>query len=194
MNAPPNMPGWEVIRAPVRNGNSVVRPAVTVAALSEGGRYRAALYVVFNPIGFGHEAPPAWLQPGSKVWALRGRGEFENTLRIMPNGPIVLSRLPRGPGCRLLVPALEGHPPKGARRTAVEFDFTDAWLDITLPAWHGGRAAPAPAPVPAAATRPQAAAPATKPFTLAAGASSHPAWASDRARADHERAVKGGGA
>jgi hypothetical protein len=50
------------------------------------------------------------------------------------------------------------------------------------------RQAPAPvAPPPAPLPRPLV------PFTLAAGATSHPQWASPRAQAAHEAAIKGGG-
>lgn len=210
---PPEMEGWEPILPIVRDKAQNLLRAVTVTASSGDNKRPAALFITIKPAAFIGAPPPHWLRVGAKIWVMRGRGESIGMLRLMPNGPTVVKQAGRDKdGMMIQVRPLEGHPQGGGKRTEVTFASGDAWFDIHLPEWHGphpaagaagaqaGLAAPAPAaaspaaqPAPARAAVPPAK-PAGKPFTLAAGASSHPAWNSPKAQAQHQRAVNGGAA
>jgi hypothetical protein len=191
LKPPPEAAGWDVVQTTARDkrhGNAI--RAVTVKARS-GGRYADSLTIAINPAGFGADAPPAWLRIGAKVWVMRGRGEFLGTLRLFPNGPTTVSRFGRNDKTLAIrIPAMAGHPEKGAPRTVVEYDFSDSWFEIALPAWHGpGTAKAEPAAPPNLALKPG-----VQPFTLAAGASSHPGWNSPKGAQAHRRALEGGAA
>lgn len=198
LKPPPEAAGWEIVQTTMRDkkhGNMV--RAVTVKARGKEGRYAPVLTIAINPAGFTQDPLPSWLHIGAKVWVMRGRGEFRGTLRLMPNGPTTISRFGHNESTLAIrIPALEGHPEKGAPRTVVEFDYSDSWFDITLPAWHQPPPTQAKAPVIPATPQQQGKKPYAldKPFTLAAGASSHPAWNSPKAQQEHARAVKGGAA
>lgn len=96
-----------------------------------------------------------WLRRDALVSVKRGVGEHENMLRITPGGRFRIGgTCGRGGsvGClRLpvtwLIPAGK-HP-----ATPVEFDYSDDWLEITLPAWARPAAVGTP-PIPAPAAAP----------------------------------------
>lgn len=183
--APPKVEGFVPI-APIGHKRSG-RP-VMLSGTGEHGRYQPALRVVINPQHFKTDDGPAWLAPGKKVWAMQGVGEFSGTLRLMPSGVHELRHATRGDGCLLIVPPLRGQPKEGFAAVSVEFDYSDGWFDIILPPWQPKPLAAVKQPVIPAVPPP------AKPFTLAAGASSHPLWSSPKAQAEHKRAVEGGAA
>ena len=201
LKPPPEAAGWDVILPRTRDKKGNVIYPVTLSARG-AGKFAAALTITINPAAFPEEGLPPWLKIGAKIWVMRGRGEFLGTLRLLPNGPTPVSRSPRGSSSlRITVKPQDGHPEQGAPRTKVDYDYSDSWFDITLPAWHGplrlkSAAERERAPVVPATPQQQGKKPYTldKPFTLAAGASSHPAWSSPKAQQEHARAVKGGAA
>lgn len=200
---PAEAEGWDVILPRKRDKQrNRIRP-VTLMARGKGRRV-AALTITINPAGFPEGHLPHWLQVGANIWVTRGRGEFQGTLRLLPNGPTPVKRASRSTASlKITIKPQDGHPEQGAPRTDVEFDYSDTWFDITLPDWHGPVRLKSPAELKASldklveAGRPGATPAArkpAKPFTLAAGAASHPAWVSPKAQAEHKRAVEGGGA
>lgn len=211
VNLPAEAEGWDVILPHKRDKQrNRIRP-VTLMARGKGRR-AAALTITINPAGFPEGHLPHWLQVGANIWVTRGRGEFLDTLRLLPNGPTPVGRAARSttslkitikPQDGHTIKPQDGHPEQGAPRTDVAFDYSDRRFDITLPDWHGPVRLKSPAELKASldklveAARPgatPAACKPTKPFTLAAGAASHPAWVSPKAQAEHKRAVEGGGA
>jgi hypothetical protein len=141
------------------------------------------MILVFRPAAI--DTPPAWLVPGGSVTIMVGHGEHLGSIRLVPGRDYTLGRTGgrNHSGAAMLFFSLPPAFVKEERKScAVDMDWSDTWVDVTLPPewWM------APAPKPAVAAPP-------KPFALAAGVSSHPGWNSPRAQAAHEAAVKGNG-
>lgn len=213
----PVIPGWEVIQPAIKKG--ALAPVIRVSASPVHGRYRPALLITINPIAWSGGPMPPWIAAGRKLWVMRGLGEFAGQLRLVPNGTVEVRKAPRGMQLTIRVPAIAGQPSEGAAATSVEFDWSDGWLDITLPAWmkvtsvpagrtsisysaaspqitaDGLRTSPATIPPSPKDLAAPAAAPARKPvanaqpYVLGGGVASHPGWLSPKGRAEHEAAL-----
>jgi hypothetical protein len=114
-------------------------------------RQRALLLVCPHKLPGG--ALPFW-RPGATVSVLLGAGEHAGLVRIEPGpGHTLLKVIGRGKAGNLSATlALHGlpfMPAAGMKSTALDYDFSDGWLEVTLPAW----------PRPAAAVAPSAATP-----------------------------------
>jgi hypothetical protein len=126
------------------------------------------------------DTPPPWLVDGGKCQAEAGDGEHAGAIRITPGSVFTLRRVSRSALCFKLVlpvPPVLAHQRRDA--VPVEIDWTDDWVEITLPAsWRTGDVAAPPAtPRPPGTTL-------LDPRIL-----SHPQWASPKARAEHEAAL-----
>ena len=91
---------------------------------------------------------PFW-KNGAKVGVQIGSGNDAGKIRIVPNGPHQIRFM--GPHAEkagavtLQFPLPQSIPSSGEPSSEPEFDYTDDWLEITLPAWRPGNAAAAPA-------------------------------------------------
>ena len=185
---------WAPLTPPPRSPTAK-GAAIRVSAGPSCKRYRPRLLVSIDVARI--EAPPRWLIAGATCTVALGRTALAGTLRIVRGSEFRLRRAPRGSHLQLFLPSFPGLPEAGAPATACEHDWSDDWLDITLPAWltaalPAAPAAPAPtAPTPAA---PAAGTKRAEPYTLAPDVVSHPQWASPKGRAAHEAAIKGGAA
>lgn len=139
---------WSPIaRLPVRNPARATAAAVRVS-MAKAGRFPGRLTVTMRR----DLLPEFTILDAKAVAVLAGAGEHRGMLRIVPgkthslallggkhdaNAQIRIIRLPMPAG---LVPA--DHP-----ATAVEFDYGDDWLELTLPLWaQAQEAAPARTP------------------------------------------------
>ncbi len=185
---------WAPLTPPPRSPTAK-GAAIRVSGGPSGKRYRPHLLVSIDVARI--EAPPRWLIAGQTCTVALGRNALAGTLRIVRGPEFRLRRAPRGSLLQLYVPAFPGLPEAGAPATACEHDWSDDWLDITLPAWLTAAPPAAPAAPAPAASAPAAPAAGTKrpePYTLAPDVVSHPQWASPKGRAAHEAAIKGGAA
>lgn len=166
--------------------------AAVRASTTRPGRYASILLLSLDTKAF---PEVAFLRAGGPVAVLSGHGEHDGQLRIVPGDGFRLSRAAgRGGAAGWLVlplPLPTGLVPGRRIGISCEHDYGDDWLEVTLPPWprHAAPAEPVPPP--------HALPPGAKPAgtrLLTPDVVSHPDWASDRAKAAHAAAVKGGAA
>lgn len=150
---------WSPITPQPRSKRGAPRHApVAVGALAKTARSSPGLVVILRAHLL--ETTPAWLRLDGSVAAMLGAAEHAGMLRIEPNGPFTLrgtpGNAPDRPVLQLRVPLPADVAPGKQQPVAVEFDYADRWLELTLPGW-------ARAAEPMAAPRAAAAAPAEQP-------------------------------
>ena len=164
----------DVPAAPLVSGSAKVRTPVTATVNPVGGRARQRLALAVRP----HLIEGlSWWKPGAAVAVQRGAGEHAGMLRVTPGGKHRLRVMGgrrkaagQSPAAVLLtLTELPGMPAKGQKPVALEFDYGDDWLEVTLPEWARAaagasvtpRGASAPAAEPALSAEP---APAKQPY------------------------------
>ena len=145
---------------PVAPTRAKVTAALTASTTPGSGTQPARLSLAFRHAQF---EGVTWLTAGAQVSVLVGHGEHAGMLRIEPNGlppvmPVTLSK-PPGSMVALRLPPPPGLPPAKRASVALEFDYADRWIEVTLPpAWRleTPRGFPAPSDVPAPLLAPRA--------------------------------------
>jgi hypothetical protein len=91
-------------------------------------------------------SPPAWMTAGAGVNAMLGGGPHAGMIRIEAGQVFTLGKTaanaPGKPVLQLRLPPPAGMEEGPAKAVPVEFDYSDDWLELTLPDW--GKA-PSPA-------------------------------------------------
>jgi hypothetical protein len=80
---------------------------------------------------------PSWLRPGAGVKVLRGTGQHFGQLRVMPDGPIVVSKIGGRYASKVILvrmPLWAGLP-DAENGAPVTFRLSSESLEIDLPAW-----------------------------------------------------------
>lgn len=140
---------WSPIR-PLDNRRQA-RP-VRVGAVQKSLRHKAGLVITVLP---SHLPGLDFLSPGAMVSVLLGAAEHAGMLRIEPQGPVRVAatggKNGRGGAVLLRVSLPPGISAEKHEPEAVEHDYGDGWLELTLPDWARLTSAPArtaePAPV-----------------------------------------------
>ncbi len=172
---------WSPLAPRRYSANSIAAPQVTAAiGLGRVNAPHPRMILVFRPAVI--PDAPKWLVAGGGVTVMVGHGEHLGSIRLIAGKDFTLGKSGgrhHNGAAMLFFPLPPAFHHEARRSSAVEMDWSDTWVDVTLPpAWWM-----APPPAPAVAATPA-------PFTLAAGANSHPAWASDKGRAAHAAAIK----
>ena len=126
------------------------KPAIAASVSAGEGNQRPKLTLLLRP---GMLDGITWLTPGAGLQVLVGHAEHAGMLRIMPDGLHILGKValakPAGSAVSLKLPL----PPwmaagKRAAR-AIEFEWKEDWIEVTVPPeWRGApAAAPAAAPL-----------------------------------------------
>jgi hypothetical protein len=111
-----------------------------------GGRFQRTLRLTISPALL--EQPPGFLMAGASIAVMRGIGEHAGMIRLVPNGPFKVGRAGgRETALVVSIPPFSTSDVAKHPSEAVEFEYADGWLDVTLPAWAK---APAPTPTPRA--------------------------------------------
>jgi hypothetical protein len=111
-------------------------PVTIAASPSRKARGKARLVITVRTAGL---EGLTWWKPGAAVQVQLGAGEHEGMLRITPEGPFKLSGTSKGAtggGSAML--SLTGFPcalEAKMKPAAVEYDWSDGWIEVTLPAW-----------------------------------------------------------
>lgn len=148
---------WAVVAAKTRASGRTGAPVTVSCSGKPGGLSRWTLCV--RP-----EADVAWFVPDARVRLLAGAGDHAGQVRVEPdpNGDHALGAVSgrggRGATLRLDAARLPLVPLKAI---GVEFDFSDDWLEVTLPKALGPKALGPEAPRPGATATPPAALPPT---------------------------------
>ncbi len=131
---------WVPLKPPTKRVADDKRPAVTlrVSKSADPARQKASLTVRPHLLAGGLD----WWVPRSAVTVCVGTGEHAGQLRITPGGEWHLSRhIGRNAHTGVLNPPilcikdLPGMAQAAAGPVEVEFDYSDEWLEVTLPAW-----------------------------------------------------------
>lgn len=132
------------------------RAAITASVNAATGIHSMKLTLMFRPAMLDGID---WLTLDNSLQVEVGGGEHKGMLRIMPNGLHGLVRAP-GPASSqagrvmLRLPLPPGVAPGARPVSAVEFDYQDRWIEVTLPDWSEPPA-PASASASAAPTKPR---------------------------------------
>lgn len=124
---------------------------------------------------------PPWICPDGKVDVMFGDGQHAGMIRVVPGKRFQFSKFngisPKKNMLQLRFPLLPHcvYDEQKERPTAVEHDYADDWLEVTLPSWA---TVLAKAPAPASAAAPPAG---KAPFVSAiANEPVHRAWSGKR--------------
>jgi hypothetical protein len=129
---------WSPIvpRAPMKTGSRRDAP-VSVGRLMKSQRQSAGLLVILRPYLL--PSVPAFLAAGSGVVAMIGGGQHAGMIRLQPGQVFKLGKTaanaPGKPVLQLRLPLPAGMDEGAAKAVPVEFDYSDDWLELTLPAW-----------------------------------------------------------
>lgn len=128
---------WEPIRPRGRATHTRAGVPVTVRGSLGRGGAQPMLTVTVRPEML--EGGLSWWQAGKSVTVLRGSGEHAGMVDIRPGGSFLLTRSKTGTLAagreRATILQVSGFPGIRAHKAiAVEFDHTNDWLQITVPA------------------------------------------------------------
>jgi hypothetical protein len=142
---------------------------VTMSASAPGGRSGQRIFIAVRPSLIDGLT---WWQHDAHVSLQLGAGEHAGLLRVQPARTGFRVRFPNGPSKTAEVPILlisfptPSDLPRLGRQppAAVEFDYGDDWLEVTLPAWaRPAEETPKPTPIAVAPIMTPPPKPATKP-------------------------------
>lgn len=152
---------WQRVRPPATKNKPA---AVTIGSIRAARRKPEGLSIVVRTGAIDGGLP--WLRPRQAVNVLLGQGPMAGRLRIEPGADFMpyTNSGAKEVGTLFLrgIPLPKGVVAADRQQVAVEFDYNDGWLEITLPDWARAASDIADRPAPAAAA-PRA------PFSLAAG-------------------------
>lgn len=132
--------------------------AVRVGSAQKSARYRPALVISVSPNRL--DGGASFLAAGASVSVLYGAGEHAGMVRIVPGGSIRVAatggKIGRSSVVVLRVALPAGVAASKRKPEAVEFDYGDGWLELTLPDWARLTSLPARTaePMPAAKREP----------------------------------------
>lgn len=145
---------WSPLLPFPRRGVAARSTAPVIVSGSRQGRYRQVLTITVRP-QFLVGGLPFW-RVGNSVTAELGTGDHAGLLRILlgRGGPFPLRpSAGRRQDVVLRLPALPGQSPEAQPAIACDHDWSDDWIEITLPSWaRAGENSPAP-PAPVAAEK-----------------------------------------
>lgn len=128
---------WKPLKRPAGKVNSRVSAPVTLAGTVGGGRVTPRLVLVTRP---SLEDGMGWIAGGVRCNVMVGEGEHAGLLRIeaAADGDYAWY-VPGGRRARIAValflPWPDGVKPTRQDTRPVQFDYSDGWLEITLPAY-----------------------------------------------------------
>lgn len=132
------------------------RPAITLSTSAGSGQLAPKMSLIFRPAALDGIT---WLTAGAGLQVMVGGGEHKGMLRIEPNGLHMLGKValckPAGSLLSLKLPMLPGAVPAKREPVALEFDYQDGWIELTLPDLATAPAAEVPAPTPAEPAKPR---------------------------------------
>lgn len=145
---------WSPLPPPSPKAVAKARVAITATSSAGIGRRPPKFTLSFRPALLDGIT---WLTVDSSVQVEIGGGEHKGMLRIMPNGLHPLCKVPHRAASGMValrLPLPPGIAPGKRPAVAVEFDYQDRWIQVTLPDWSEPPA-PAAAPAPAAPAKPR---------------------------------------
>lgn len=144
---------WETVAAAARKFNGTIKLPVCMAISSASSKTGRRVWITLRPLLLPGAA--AWLLHNQRVALQLGRGEFHGQLRIAPSasGGHTLRRAnnSKSTGTVFLVASellTLCTTAAGRSRAQLEADWTDDWVEFTLPAFALPRAVVAPGAAP----------------------------------------------
>lgn len=127
---------WADLAPPKPSGGRVAAAEASLSMMDGKGRWTAGHILIVRPNVM--EEAPDWLVAGRTVSVAIGAGEHAGSVRITPGGPFILAKgvgkAKEGTVKLRLAPlpgvAIATHP-----ATPCECEWTDAWVEVALPAW-----------------------------------------------------------
>ena len=128
---------WNEIKPMVKYTAGAAAADVSMSCTVDGGRFARRIYITARIDRLTHMT---FWREDARVKVLLGQGDHAGHIRIVPGEAFKLrSGGPRaltpGQAPILVIPALPGMLAGKWKKTAVEFDYEAAWLEITLPEW-----------------------------------------------------------
>lgn len=130
---------WEPIELVTKKAGLIT--PVRLSLSKDGTRFTRQFRLIIRLSAI--DTPPPFLEPGKRIGLQRGTGEHAGLIRCVPEGMHLVKRISRHIASDMVLiswPCPPGLAPAAVPATAVDYDYKDTWLEITLPAW----AKPAP--------------------------------------------------
>ncbi|MGI4942840.1 MAG: hypothetical protein ACRYHQ_20135 [Janthinobacterium lividum] len=110
--------------------------ALMISANAGGGLRKPGISVISN-IGLLQDL--SWWRPGLGVRAQVGNNEHAGLLRFTPKGQIILKqrggKYPANTSIVAVLACFPGMEATTKKAVAVEYDYNNDWLELTLPQW-----------------------------------------------------------